>query len=63
MRQSIDEDSRWRAKRFVKSARNTIEIDHFVYMRKTRREIRAGQRRAGGVLPFTTSASGDGAIA
>jgi dimethylaniline monooxygenase (N-oxide forming) len=53
MRQSIDDDNRWRAKRFVKSARNTIEIDHFVYTRKVRQEMRAGRRRANGSLPFS----------
>lgn len=52
MRQSIDDDNRWRAKRFVKSARNTIEIDHFVYTRKVRQEMRAGRQRANGNLPF-----------
>jgi dimethylaniline monooxygenase (N-oxide forming) len=61
IRQSIDDDSRWRAKRFVKSARNTIEIDHFVYARKVRKEIRAGRRRSNGVLSSTPVSSDDGA--
>ncbi|BBX66514.1 monooxygenase [Mycobacterium saskatchewanense] len=56
MRQEIAADRQWRAKRFVKSPRNTIEIDHFQYTRAVRAEIRAGRRRASGRLPVTAVA-------
>lgn len=59
MRKAIGDDALWRAERFVKSARNTIEVDHFHYARSLRKEIRIGRRRATGRLPFTATARDD----
>ncbi|WP_169733635.1 hypothetical protein [Mycobacterium genavense] len=59
MRKAMADDVRWRSKRFVKSARNTIEVDHFQYARSLRKEIRAGRARATGRLPIAAGTVGE----
>jgi hypothetical protein len=47
MRARIEEERRADAKRWVKSTRNTIEVDHWKYMRRLRREHREALKRGG----------------
>ncbi len=46
MRDAIDADQRWLRKRFVGTARHTVQVDHYHYLKELRREMRAGRRRA-----------------
>lgn len=48
MRAAIERERRSDARRWVHSTRNTIEVDHLKYMRRLRREHKAGLKRGGG---------------
>jgi cation diffusion facilitator CzcD-associated flavoprotein CzcO len=55
MRRDIERDREGLARRYVKSTRNTLQVDHVTYMRKLRKEHRAGLQRAEARPPYVSS--------
>lgn len=55
MKREIDRDRGELARRYVKSTRNTLEVDHLRYMRRLRKEHRAGLKRGSTRPSFVSS--------